>query len=607
MEIFSEIYIFLEAHLKKILIGVIILLLLLFKNTALDIVTLNVINSNFKTKMLLFNSDFKNGFVFKGYSFSGKKKQIILKPEDEKFLRQEEIWKKLNIPVTILCLLPLGILIKKNTSRGKGNLLAKGVDIFHPKKYKGTNVIEYNSEDGVIIGNYAGKRIADNSQTHVLINANTGAGKGVGPVIMTHIEGWKNSLISADLKGEIYEKTAGYRQKYMGNKCFFLDFSDFNSAQYNPLSVLKKGHKTEIDYSKLIAKNIVAATAGIDERQKFWIDSAINLFQTSELISLYTVKDRDINMTDINNFFNQENLKEHVKKLKEEFKLTKEEILQIADFYPEAVDLLAQYKHPEIERGFNAILDTPDETFTSVLMTLKNTLNHFLGTVTKQVVSGNSFIAKDFTFYKKPISLYLKIDFKQNEIMLPLLNVILGSVIMELLPKEEKGKEYYRNKRPIANFYDEFTAFGKIPIIEEIITFTRSFFLKFVFVIQDTKQLNKVYGNDNSFWSNCKTKVFFNLDDDKDNIKIISELTGTRTVLEKPPVFGGALFRNTHHGTRGNFVQQEVLSIEDIRGLRADKGILLMGNKTAIINKEVYFKNKELLKRTKIMPVKDRL
>jgi hypothetical protein len=32
-----------------------------------------------------------------------------------------------------------------------------------------------------------------------------------------------------------------------------------------------------------------------------------------------------------------------------------------------------------------------------------------------------------------------------------------------------------------------------------------------------------------------------------------------------------------------------------------------MGNKTAIINKEVYFKSKELLKRTKIMPVKDRL
>ena len=67
--------------------------------------------------------------------------------------------------------------------------------------------------------------------------------------------------------------------------------------------------------------------------------------------------------------------------------------------------------------------------------------------------------------------------------------------------------------------------------------------MKFVFVIQDTKQLNKVYGNDNSFLSNCKKQGIFNLDDDKDNIKIISELTGTRTVLEKPPVFGGALFK----------------------------------------------------------------
>ena len=107
-------------------------------------------------------------------------------------------------------------------------------------------------------------------------------------------------------------------------------------------------------------------------------------------------------MTDINNFFNQENLKEYVKKLKKEFKLTEEEILQISDYYPEAIDLLSQYKHPEIERGFNAILDTPDETFTSVLMNLKNTLNHFLGTVTKQVVSGNSALQKRINFWLIP-------------------------------------------------------------------------------------------------------------------------------------------------------------------------------------------------------------
>lgn len=608
MRILSEIYIFLEAHIKKIIILLLILGMFILKNSLLDIIALNTINTRLKTKTLIFSSpQIKNGFVFRGSSFAGKKKEVKLTSEEEKLLRKQKIWKDLEIPMTLICLLPLGLLIRRNTTRGKGNLLAKGKDIFYPKKHPGTNTVAYNSKEGVIIGNYAGKRIADNSHTHTLIVGNTGAGKGVGPVAMTHLEGCKeSSLVSADLKGDIYKDTAGYRQKILNNKCFYLDFSDFMSCHYNPLSIIKKGHKTEIDYTRLVANNIVVATTKYDEKNDFWNTAAITLLQTAILCKKYTVKDREIDMSDINNFFNQENLKEYVRILKINFKITKDEVLQIAEYYPEAVDLLTQYKHPEIERGFNAILDTPDETFTSVLMTLKNTLSHFLGSVTKQVITGNTFIAKDLTFYKKPISLYLTIDFKQIQILMPLLNIIIGSITMELLPKEIAGKEFYRNKRPVMWFFDEFTAFGKIPIVMQILTFTRSFFMKFIFSIQDAKQLNNVYGENHVFWSNCKTKLFFNLDDDKENIRIISELTGNKTVLENPPIFGGKLFMR-EHGIRGNYVQQPVLSVEDIRGMKPNKAILLMGNKTAIINKEVYFKDKKIAKRTKIKPYIDKL
>jgi type IV secretory pathway TraG/TraD family ATPase VirD4 len=604
----SEIYIFLEAHIKKIIVIIMILALFHIKNEILDIITINVINSNLKTKTLLFKDSGKNSFIIRSSTFSGKKKEVILSSKEEKLLKKEKIWKNLNISVSLLCLLlPLGLILRRSTSRGKGSLLAKGVDIFYPKKYKGTNVISYNSKEGIILGNYAGKKIIDNSQTHVLIEANTGAGKDVGPVIMTHIEGWKNSMVTADLKGDIYEKTAGYRQKVMKNVCFFLDFSDYKSCNYNPFIIIKKGSKMEVDYSKLIANNIVTATTGFNDKDQFWRDSAVILLQGITLFSLYTVKDRTIDITDINNFLNKEDLKEYVKKLKATFKITKDEVLKISEYYPEAIDLLSQYKHPEIERAFNGILNTPSETFTGVLMTLKTTLSHFLGSVTKQVVTGNTFIAKDITFYKKPITLYLKIDFKQIEILLPLLNIIIGSITMELLPKEQKGKEFYRNKRPVAWFFNEFTSFGRIPIVEKIITFTRSFYLKFIFAIQDATQLNNVYGPNNSFWSNCKTKLFFNIDDDKDNIKIISELTGTRTVLETPPVFGGTLFGNRGFGTRGNYIEQKVLTVEDIRGMKPNKAILLMGNKTAIINKNVYFTDKEIEKRTRIVPEVDRL
>ena len=54
---------------------------------------------------------------------------------------------------------------------------------------------------------------------------------------------------------------------------------------------------------------------------------------------------------------------------------------------------------------------------------------------------------------------------------------------------------------------------------------------------------------------------------------------------------------------KGNYVQKPVISVEEIRSMKPNKAILLMGNKTAVVNKVVYYKNKEMLKRTK-MPSK---
>ena len=259
-------------------------------------------------------------------------------------------------------------------------------------------------------------------------------------------------------------------------------------------------------------------------------------------------------------------------------------------------------KHPEIERAFNGIIDTADETFQSILMTLKTTLSSFLGAVTKEIVKENTFTGKDLTHYKKPISLYLKVDFAQRKTLMPLFNIIISSIVTELLPQEKKGKEYYKNNREVMFLLDEFTNFGRIDVVEETITFTRSFGIKYVLVIQDSNQINKTYDINSSFWSNCKIKCFFNLDDDVNNIELISKLTGTKTIKERPAMFG--LFNGKgNQNIKGNYVQKPVISVEEIRSMKPNKAILLMGNKTAVVNKVVYYKNKEMLKRTK-MPSK---
>lgn len=596
----SEILIFCQSHWKKFLAGILVLFAFAVKGHVLEIIAVNIGNSRLKTTQYVFKESEKNMFVMSGF-LEKKEQRILTKKELNMFLKIKEI-KSIDFFLNILCVLPTIFLFDLSPkTRGSGKL-ANGKDIFYPKKIEGSNSVSFAHHSGVIIGSYLGKKLIDNSKTHVLITAPTGSGKGVSTIIPTLVDGWEASCIVADLKGENFEKSSGYREEMLGNKCFFLDFSDYRSCSYNPLSIVKKGSKDEYSYSKLVATNIVKATTGENTKDPFWVDSSVMLLQGIILYSLYKVGNRDVTMNDVNDFLNNPALKDYVRFLKENFRITKQEVLRISDYYDENnLDLLKKRIHPEIERAFNGILDTPDDTFTSILMTLKTTLSHFLGAVTREIVKENTFTAKDLTFYKKPISLYLKLEFKQIKTLLPLLNIIISSIVTELLPREEKGKEYYKNKREIMFLLDEFPAFGKMEVIEQTITFTRSFGLKYVLVTQDSNQIDRTYEANSSFWSNCKIKCFFNLDDDTNNLELISKLTGTKTIKEKPPMFG--LFGSKGSmNVRGNYVQKPVISIEEIRSMKANRAILLMGNKTAIVDKVVYYKDKTMLERTQMKP-----
>ena len=596
-----EILIFGQAHWRKLMVTVLILCALGIRNFVLDVIAVNIGNSQLKTVQYVFKESEKNIFVLSSF-VDKREKKILTKKELNMFLNIKEV-RTIKFFLNILCLMPTMFLFDLNPkTRGSGKL-AIGKDIFYPKKVAGTNIVHFAHETGVILGSYLGKMLIDNSATHVLLTASTGSGKGVSVVMPTILIGCTSSCIIADLKGENFDKSSGYREEVLGNKCFYLDFSDYKSCSYNPLSIIKKGTKNEYTYSRLVATNIVKATTGESQSDPFWIDSSVMLLQGIIIYSLYKFRNREITMNDVNNFLNQENVKEYAKSIKDNFQITKDEVLQIADYYDETeLKLLKKRKHPEIERAFNGILDTADETFKSILMTLKTTLSSFLGAVTKEIVKENTFTGKDLTHYKKPISLYLKVDFPQRKTLMPLFNIIISSIVTELLPQEKKGKEYYKNNREIMFLLDEFTNFGRIDVVEETITFTRSFGLKYVLVIQDSNQINKTYDVNSSFWSNCKIKCFFNLDDDVNNIELISKLTGTKTVKERPPMFG-MLGNKGNVNIRGNYVQKPVLSIEDIRSMKTDKAILLMGNKTALVNKVVYFKDELMDKATK-MPSK---
>src|ERR1700693_3832909 len=92
---------------------------------------------------------------------------------------------------------------------------------------------------------------------HVLCYAPTRSGKGVGLIVPTLLA-WKQSVFVTDLKGELYELTAGWRHEYGHNKILrFEPAAASGSCCFNPLEELRIGTEHEVGDVQNLALLIV--------------------------------------------------------------------------------------------------------------------------------------------------------------------------------------------------------------------------------------------------------------------------------------------------------------------------------------------------------------
>ena len=108
-----------------------------------------------------------------------------------------------------------------------------------------------SSSDGLYVGAWRDKKgitryLRHNGAEHVLCYAPTRSGKGVGLVIPTLLS-WEHSAVITDLKGELWELTAGWRQTYARNKVLrFEPASLSGSVHWNALEEIRLATEYEV-------------------------------------------------------------------------------------------------------------------------------------------------------------------------------------------------------------------------------------------------------------------------------------------------------------------------------------------------------------------------
>lgn len=407
-------------------------------------------------------------------------------------------------------------------------------------------------QEGLLLGKIGGDFIQFGGTEHVLLEAPTRAGKGVG-VVIPNLLTWPDSMVVLDVKQENWEKSAGWR-KSLGHQVLLFDPLDPNgrTARYNPFAHITRTDSVEvIDELQKIAAMLWPPPAN---GESFWMDSARTAFLgvTSYIAA---TEELPFTMGEVYRNFSAGDAKER---------------------FPRIIRDRQAAGNPLSEACVSALNDwisSSSNTFTGIRQSVSAKINLWINPYVDAATSESDFDLREFR--TKPISLYLGVSPDNMERVSDIYNLLFQQLIdlnVRELPDPKAGK--YPLKLLV--LLDEFARIGRASVIASGFSYVAGYGIRLLPVIQARGQLRDVYGPDvtSEIVQNCGVELVFT---PKDNgvAKEISERLGSYTYAARSKsrriweAFEGSV--STSDQRRPLMLPQELLlmSQEEVIVLRA--------------------------------------
>ncbi len=508
-----------------------------------------------------------------------------------------------------------------------------------------------NFNKGFCLGLYKGLNSLNptyyDAPLSTLIIAPPGSGK-TAAVAVPNLLNVPSSCVVLDIKGELFDLTAGYRQQVLKNKIFVFDpLGNDNTLKFNPFD---KRIVEKLDFNRkrrLVDEvgNTIFAEDGAN-KDPHWTQQAKNLFVFYALYDLCvhnTSTFFEIASAPIKNYvplinpqsrfytelyecqssdngFVKENgrymakVENGVKKMKPNVNVELLWYKQVAEQvytdpenpknYDGSVNHLEKDDQgniimkegmldPIIRNEANKWAKANDKEFASIKSVYSRFMQVFTSYQVKSATDSMSFEYEDLR--ADNISLYIKIAQTDIDTLAPLIRILLESIAKNLLLKESKKFE-----ERVYLFLDEFVRFGKLPFLLEMPALSRSYGVVLIFITQSNALIEKYYGREDARIVNSTVayKVIFKMDD-LEYAKQVSEEVGKMTRKTR-----------SHSTEKGQLITGgtsiigkeawDLLSTQDIMNIDKDEVIILVSGhkaKPLKLKANYYFKNKELLSR----------
>lgn len=453
-------------------------------------------------------------------------------------------------------------------------------------------------KDGIIVGKWRDKFLSFPGMQFVLLAAPTRSGKGVG-IVIPNLLSFIESIVVLDVKLENFKITSKFRQKN-GQKVFLFNPFDKEgvSHRYNPLGYISKDPRHRIADIIAIGKALYPGNG----KDSFFDDAAGDIFlglvlflcetpslpsTLGELLRQSSGKGKPIKKH-LENIILDRNFKKIVTGEGDDENIEYEEITNWDGTGEKPLSM-------ECVDSFNRFTSTSDNTRSSILATLTTPLTLWVSPIVDAATSENDFDLRSVR--REKMTIYVGIPANKLAEAKLLLNMFFSQLIN--LNTDELIYSKPDLKYQCLILMDEFTAPGRIGIIDTANSFMAGFGLRLLTIIQSPSQIeaepNKGYGKDGArtLITNHALQILYTPRLQKD-AQEYSDMLGQH----------GQKARSVNVGDRSKGSESEqrraLMLPQELKEMSQDEQIIIMENTKPIhCSKIFYFKEPIFMNRLK--------
>lgn len=419
---------------------------------------------------------------------------------------------------------------------------------------------------GIVVARKRGKYLVFKGAgqgKHVSVIAPSGSGKTQG-IMIPNLLSWPGSVVALDIKGECFDRTAGYRRA-KGQRIVKLNFlaRDFRTDCYDPFEYLSSDPNFRVTELEQLARYFVPDDHKTEKiwtsgARKVFITAAMYLYETGDKCTLGAVYDV---------------------------------ITTPMGFQRFASDTLAAAQRGELElspglkQDLGTLASTPDKTFGGFLSQLATSIDVLRNPLTRMATSKNTFDLRRIR--SEPTSIYITIERPDLPVVRSLVAVFFQQLV-DLNMRTEYGKNPTHCAEVLLAM-DELMQMGRVDGVIGAAPILRSYGFRILGIYQDRAQTVDLYGEHQAqvFENSMDCSVFFTpAARDTRTPEDLSKLLGTRTInvrSRSSRLFGGPKdLSETQSQTR-----RPLMLPHEISQMSQDKAIVLISGKRPIMANKI--------------------